>query len=213
MKHSLKLLFFLSLIFSFFITSCDSDNDDKDEDFSGISIATTRSNAESEGIGIACNFGKIIKEHLEDEDFDELFDELKEDEDEKFDSEKFDEFLDKIFGNLKTMYVVVAGDDIDFENKEGVAVEGEAFSISWFSDTDEPEIGIYEAEAVKINITDPEDLEEGAEFSGGKITVELTELTDEVMVGTFSGTIENKEGEVEDINGEFNVERESCEKE
>lgn len=216
MKLFLKYSLFFSLLLSFSITSCDSDGEglDDNEDLKGIQIATTRSNGESEGIGLACNFGQIIKEHIEDIDIDEIKEEVGEEGSEEFDKEKFDEFLEEFFGSFKTktMYVIVAGENLDLESKEEVGVAGETFSLSWYSDTEEPTLGTYEAEAAKINIENPDDLENGAEVSFGKIEVVLTDLTDELMIGTFSGTVANKDGVEENIEGAFNVERSSCEK-
>lgn len=217
MKALLKYSLLLSLILSFSITSCDSDGDDPVEELNGIKIATTRSSGESEGIGIACNFGQLIKEQLKDVDLDEIKeeieDELGEEESKEFDTEKFDELLEEIFGGFnKTMYVIVAGENLDFESKEGVEVGGETFSLTWFSDSDEPLPGTYKAGAVKINIENPDDLENGSEISQGKIEVVLGEITDEAMIGTFSGTVKNKDGIEENIEGEFNVERTACEK-
>jgi len=197
------------------MTSCDSDgqsNNDEGE-LQGIQLVTTRSNGESEGVGLACNFGQIIKEHLEDEDFDEIKDELEEEGNEEFDKEKFDELLEELFGGFnKTMYLIVAGDDIDLENKDEIEVVGETFSLTWFSDSEEPVEGTYDAFATKINIENPDDLENGAKVSGGKITVQLTDLTDDMMIGTFSGTVVNKDGVEESIEGAFNVERVACDK-
>jgi len=209
----LSLLFFLVLSIS--MTSCSSDGDQLEEgdELTGIQLVTTRSNVESEGLGLACNFGQIIKEHLDDIDFDEINEEIEEEGGEEIDTERLDELLEELFGGLgdKTMYVVVAGDNIDLESKEEIEVAGEAFSLSWFSDTEEPTPGIYEALGAKINIEDPDDLENGAEVSKGKIEVVVTEISDEFMVGTFSGNVQNKDGIEEAISGEFNVERVACE--
>lgn len=212
MKVLLKSALFLSLLISFSISSCgDADGVD---DFKGIEIATTRSNGESEGIGLACNFGKIIKEHLNEIDLDEIKEEVGEEGGEDFDQDKFDELLDEIFGSIsdKVMYVIVAGEDLDFEAKEGVGVAGETFSLTWFSNSEEPTTGTYQAVAAKINIEDPDDLENGAEVSHGEIEVILTEINDESMIGTFSGTVMDKDGVSENIEGAFNVDRTSCEK-
>lgn len=211
MKSTLKFLFYLCLIFSFTLTSCGSDGvDQEDEALKGIQIATTRSSGESDGIGLACNFSQIIKEYLKDEDLDELYEEAEKEGD--VDKQELEELIDKIFNGFnKTMYMVVAGDNIDLENNGDVEVAGETFSISWFSDTDEPMPGTYEAIAAKINVENPDDLKNGAEISKGEIEVILSELTDESMIGTFSGQVTNSEGVVEDITGSFNVERASCE--
>jgi len=214
MKALIKYSLFLGLLLCFSITSCDSEGEGQNEDnLRGIQIATPRSSGESEGVGLACNFGQIIKEHLDEAGIGEIKDEVEEEGGEEFDSEKFDELLEEIFGGFnKTMYMIVAGEDIDLENKESIGAAGETFSLSWFSDTEEPTIGVFEARALKVNIEDPENLKDNAEVSQGKIEVELTELTDELMIGTFSGTVENKEGVEESIEGSFNVERVPCEK-
>lgn len=213
MKLFVKYSLFFSLLLSFSITSCDSDSETNDDDLKGIQLATTRSNGESEGIGLACNFGQIIKVHLEDSEWDEIKDELGEEGEEEFDKDKFDELLEELFGGFnKTMYMIVAGDDIDLENKGEIEVAGETFSLTWFSDSEEPVVGSYEAFATKINIENPDDLENDAKVSGGNITVELTDLTDELMIGTFGGTVTNKDGVEETIEGAFNVERASCDK-
>jgi len=214
MNSILKYSLFLALLFSFSITSCDSDSDESDDDqLQGIQLVTTRSNAEVEGIGVACNFGKIIKEHLDELDLDELKEILAEEGGEEFDESKFDEILDEIFGGLgnKTMYVIVAGEDFDIENKEDIEVAGETFSLTWFSDSEDAVPGTYEAKGAKINIENPEDLENGATVSEGDIQVVLSEINDEMMVGTFSGTVVSKDGVSETIEGAFNVERASCE--
>ena len=215
MQHIFKPLFLVFLGLSFSFISCSSDEDMEDEDFKGIKVATTRSSGESEGIGLACNFSKILEEFLDEEDFDELLDELEEqaeEEGEEFDRSEFDDFFEDLFGSFdQTMYIIVAGEDLELENDEFLEVGGEAFSITWFSDSEEPAIGTYEAEAVKINVEDPENFEENAELSTGTITVQLTELTEEFMIGTFEGTVENDEGVSEAVAGSFNVDRESCE--
>lgn len=214
MQHIFKPFFLIFLGLSFSFISCSSDEEIEDEDFKGIKVATTRSSGESEGIGLACNFSMVLEEYLDEEDFDEILDELEEvaeEAGEEFDRNEFDDFFEDLFGSFdQTMYIIVAGDDLELENEEFLEVGGEAFSITWFSDSEEPAIGTYEAEAVKINVEDPENFEENAELSTGTITVELTELTEEFMIGTFEGTVENDEGVSEAVSGSFNVDRESC---
>jgi len=214
MNSILKYSLFLVLLFSFSITSCDSDNDElKEGELQGIQLVTTRSNAEVEGIGIACNFGKIIKEHLDELDLDELKEILEEEGGEEFDENRFDEILDEIFGSLgnQTMYAIVAGENFEVENKEDIEVAGETFSLTWFSDSEDPVPGTYEAKGAKINIEKPEDLANGANVSEGNIQVVLSEINEEMMVGTFSGEVVSKDGVSETIEGAFNVERTSCE--
>lgn len=214
MSSILKYSVFLSLLLSFTIISCDSDGGAIEEELKGIQLVTTRSSGASEGIGIACNFGQILKEHLKETDLDEIKDEVKEESGQDLNSEKFDEFLEEIFGSFKekTMYMIVAGDNIELERKGEIADAGETFSMSWYSDSEEPLPGTYEALGAKINVENPDDLENGAKVSSGKIEVVLSEINDDLMIGTFSGTVTNQEGAEENIEGSFNVERVSCDK-
>jgi len=215
MKALIKYTLFFALLLSFSMTSCNSDSDEMDDDdLKGIQIATTRSNGESEGIGLACNFGQIIKEQIDLDRIKEQIEKLDTEEgQEEISEEKLDEFLEQLFGEFdKTMYLIVAGDNIDLEAKEGIQDAGETFSLSWFSDSEEPMPGTYEAIAAKINIENPDDLENDAKVSQGEIEVVLTDVTEESMIGTFSGTVTNREGVEETIEGAFNVERAPCEK-
>jgi len=215
MKALIKYTLFFALLLSFSMTSCNSDSDEMDDDdLKGIQIATTRSNGESEGIGLACNFGQIIKEQIDLDRIKEQIEKLDTEEgQEEISEEKLDEFLEQLFGEFdKTMYLIVAGDNIDLEAKEGIQDAGETFSLSWFSDSEEPMPGTYEAIAAKINIENPDDLENDAKVSQGEIEVVLTDVTEESMIGSFSGTVTNREGVEETIEGAFNVERAPCEK-
>lgn len=215
MKAIIKYTLFFVLLLSFSMTSCNSDSDEMDDDdLKGIQIATTRSNGESEGIGLACNFGQIIKEQIDLDRIKEQIEKLDTEEgQEEISEEKLDEFLEQLFGEFdKTMYLIVAGDNIDLEAKEGIQDAGETFSLSWFSDSEEPMPGTYEAIAAKINIENPDDLENDAKVSQGEIEVVLTDVTEESMIGSFSGTVTNREGVEETIEGAFNVERAPCEK-
>ena len=209
MKAITKFSFLFVLVLSFTLTSC-GDSDEAD-DLEGIQLVTSRSNVESEGIGLACNFSNFIEEFFDEIDFDELR-ELAEAEGEEFDEDQFDEILEQLFGEFenRTMYVLVASDDIDFASNELEEVAGEAFALTWQSETDGPVPGVYQADGVKINVEDPQDLENGAEESTGTIEVILTEVNEESMIGTFSGAVTNREGVSEDIEGAFNVELISC---
>lgn len=220
MKTELKILFLIILGLSFCWTSCSSD---KEAELQGIQVVTSRSNMQTEGVGIACNFSNLLK-GVSKEELEESIEEARKEveDDPEYDKEEFDEFFDKenfdelfelIFGTFdnKTFYTITTGELFEMEFNEEVSAAGEGFSISWIAEGEEPVPGTYDAKGAKINIEDPEDLENGAEFSVGDIQVTLSDLTDTEMIGTFQGTITNKEGVDEAISGEFNVERVSCE--
>ena len=220
MKTVFKSLFLIFLGCSFCFISC---GDADTEELKGIQVVTSRSNVQTDGVGIACNFSTLIEEQFTEENFKEILEDARKEieEDEEFSAEEFDEFFnldnfdevfELIFGSIsgKTFYTITAGEVFDLEFDEEIGAAGEGFSISWVVDADEPAPGVYEAKGVKFNIEDPEDLENGAEFSVGDITVTIAELTDEDMIGTFEGTVTNKEGVDEVFSGEFNVERASC---
>jgi len=225
MKAVIKPLILIFLTITFGFTSCgDSIEEGQNEDLQGIRVATSRSSVETDGVGIACNFSKIFEEHFSEERFEEIKDEVRkeaendeefdEDEfDEFFEGEKFDELLEMVFGGFKnkTFYTITEGEIFSAEFDKEVGAAGEGFSISWIVDAEEPAPGVYEAKGVKFNIEDPDDLENGAEFSVGDIQVTLTDITDEEMIGSFEGTVSSKTGVDEAISGEFNVERVSCE--
>lgn len=219
MKSISKLFFFLLLGLSLTMISCGSEGE---EELKGIQVVTSRSNVETEGVGLACNFSNLLK-GVTKEELEEAIEESRKEveNDPEFDKDEFDEFFDKenfdelfelIFGSFdnKTFYTITTGELFEMEFNEEVSAAGEGFSISWLADGEEPTTGIYDAKGVKINIEDPDDLENGAEFSIGDIQVTITELSDEFMVGAFDGTVSNKEGVDEAISGAFNVERMSC---
>lgn len=193
----------LSLILGFTFSSC-SDDEPKAEDEKGIQVVTTRGGSSASGLGVACDFKSLFDKYKdEDEEIQDKIDSL--------DSEDLEDILNEIFNKQRTMYMIVAGDDLDYEEDDFEKFTGEVFSLVWFAD-ESPQAGVYEASGVRLNIEDPDNLKEDADVvSSEEIEVVLESIDDEVMVGTFSGTYTNINGDTEEISGSFNVDRKSCE--
>lgn len=182
MNTCIKFLF--TLMLAAFFLSCSDDNEivtPTEEDFSGIEYTTTRSGGNSNGVGVACNLG-------------DLFDL---------------EILDEAFEGGQSLYAIIAGDDIDIDGNFLFSA-GVSFRIFWL---DEGEIatGTYEAMGMSLNVEDPENLEDNVSRTFAQdLQVELTEINDELMEGTFSGTFQSRDEVEETISGRFSVDRYNC---
>lgn len=200
---SLKILALL-FVLACTVASC-SKEEPKTEDEKGIQIVTTRGGSSASGLGVACDFKSLFDKYKdEDEDIQDKIDSL--------DSEDLEDILDEIFNKQRTMYMIVAGDELDYEEDDFKEFTGEVFSLVWFAD-ESPQSGVYEASGIRLNIEDPDNLKEDADVvSSEKIEVILETIDDDVMIGSFSGTYTDIDGNTEEISGSFNVDRKSCEK-
>lgn len=153
----------------------------------GITIKTLKSNGNSDGFAIDIDFNVFA------DPFRDALDEL-----------GLSENDNSVFTDLFTnrIFVLTTGEGICEDNFE---FESSVFSLAWLNDTDDV-TGTFEAFGAVINVTNPEDLENGLEFTETtdlSITVEAVQ-TDQ-LVGTFEGLVG---GEV--IKGRFDVPRKSC---
>lgn len=173
----------LSLAF-FTLFSCSDDAEivsEGNEEFSGIEYTTTRSGGgNGNGVGIACSFSNFLGTDIFDR-----------------------------FDNDQNVYAIIAGDSVDVDDNL-LFSEGVSFRIFWIEEG-EIETGTYEAFGMSLNIEDPENLEDNISSSFAQnIEVQLTEITEDQMIGTFSGTFESLDETQEEITGKFSVDRKQC---
>lgn len=183
MQRLLTTKYLIVFFSAFLVFSCSEEPElvDESQDFSGIEYTTTRSGGNANGVGIACNFGDL------------------------FGNEIFDGFTSD-----QSLYAIIAGDSVDVDDSF-LFSSGVSFRVFWI---EEGEIapGNYEAFGMSLNIEDPENLEENVSSSFAQdVEVQLTEITDDQMIGTFSGTFESSDETQEKITGKFSVERKQCE--
>lgn len=177
-----QITFILLVLFSF--SSCQKEAAIEEK---GITIKTQKSNGNSDGFAIDFAFSEFA------DPFRDALDELGLSEDEN-----------SVFADLftNTIYVLTTGEELCEDNFE---FESSVFSLAWLNDTEEV-LGTFEALGVVINVTNPEDLENGLEFAETRdlsITVEAVEA--DQLVGSFQGTVGD-----EVIEGRFDVPRKSC---
>lgn len=178
--------------------SCSNDTAEATEE-SGISVVTQRNTSKSDGVGIACKVSDVIGRAAEEPRFEELKA-----------NPQFDTLATQLLERQdETLYVIMAGDDVTPETAKGIAVTGSTFSLFWFSG-EEPVAGTYNASAVRMNVLDPENLVDGGEFQGeGDVIIELKQIDDTKMIGSFGGFI-TADGKEEGLFGSFNIDRIGC---
>jgi len=177
-----QIAFLLIVLFTF--SSCQKETplDEK-----GITIKTLKSNGNSDGFAL-------------DFDFNEFADPFKEALEELGLSENENSVFTDLFQN--TIYVLTTGEGICEDNFE---FETSVFSLAWLNDTDD-ELGTFEAFGAVLNVTNPENLEDGLEYNeASDLTITVEAVFTDQLVGTFRGLVDG-----EAIEGSFDVPRKNC---
>lgn len=105
------------------------------------------------------------------------------------------------------IYAVIAGDSLDLEDV--IHSESPVFQLLWIEQ--EGDIEGEEISGFGLQIKDyDQDGIDGDLAIANDITIELIDLTEERMIGSFSASFKSRSGEEEIISGRFNVERSQC---
>lgn len=153
----------------------------------GISIKTLKSGNNSDGFALDIDFNEFA------DPFEEALEELGLSQDEN-------SVLNDLFRN--TIFVLTTGEGICEDNFE---FETDVFSLAWVNNTDEV-LGTFEAFGAVINVTNPENLEDGLEFTEtSDLSITVESVLEDQLVGTFTGVVGG-----ETIDGTFDVPRKSC---
>lgn len=174
----------LSLFVCLTLSSCQKEDAIQE---TGISIKTLKSNSNSDGFALDFDFNELATP------FRDALSEL-----------GLTETEDSIFENFFTskMYVLTTGEGVCDED---FMFETSVFSLAWLNDT-QNDIGSFEAFGAMINVTDPNNLEDGFEFDEATdLMISVEEVLDNQLIGSFTGKIGQ-----ETIEGRFDVPRKSC---
>lgn len=212
MKAISKLLFCLICASCFIACNNNLDgeiNQPAQDELKGIDIFVSNSFGKSDGLGIACNFIDIFREHLTDEEIRKFFRSGNMSQD--LTTEEALDSIEKTFTiHRNNMFSIVAGDELKINHDFGLRISGETFSITWATHTQVLTEGIYEAFHVNYNPEEPNDLLNESILGEDDITVNLQVLNDDVMSGIFFGSLIDDEGNEKEISGSFNVDRVPC---
>lgn len=174
----------LSLVLCLCLSSCQKDEAIQE---TGITIKTLKSNVNSDGFALDFDFSELATP------FRDALNEL-----------GLSETEDSIFDDFFTskMYVLTTGDGVCDED---FMFESSVFSLAWLNDTQQ-DTGSFEAFGAMINVTDPDNLEEGFEFDEATdLMITVEEVLDNQLIGSFTGKVGQ-----EVIEGRFDVPRKSC---
>jgi len=173
-----------SLLFCLTLMSCQKEEAIQE---TGISIKTLKSNSNSDGFALDFDFNELAIP------FRDALDELG--------LSETEESIFRDFFSAK-MYVLTTGEGICDED---FMFESSVFSLAWLNDTQE-DVGSFEAFGAMINVTDPNNLEDGFEFNEATdLMITVEEVLENQLIGSFTGMIGQ-----EIIEGRFDVPRKSC---